>query len=68
MNNTNGFQVGDISVIQIFVQLCDGFVHSFAKKVDLCGYAGGLGHTDLAGTGSLHGRCGDLCFIDQFKV
>ena len=40
MNNTDRFQMSDISIIQIFVKLCNCFIYRFAKQVDLCGYMG----------------------------
>ena len=40
MNNTDRFQMSDISIIQIFVKLCNCFIYRFAKQVDFCGYMG----------------------------
>ena len=40
MDNTDSFQMSDISIIQIFVKLCNSFIYRFAKQVDLCGYMG----------------------------
>ena len=40
VNNADGFHVCDVGVIQIFVQLCNCFVHGFSQKIDLCGNAG----------------------------
>ena len=68
VNDTDGFHVCDIGVIQIFIQLCNCLIYGFSEKIDLCGNAGCLGHTDLSGAGTLHGRSGDHRLVHKLQI
>ena len=57
-----------IGVIQIFIQLCNCLIYGFSEKIDLCGNAGCLGHTDLSGAGTLHGRSGDHRLVHKLQI
>ena len=51
VNDSYCFEMCDICIIQIFVQLCNRLVNGFAEKVDLGGDACRFGHADLSGSG-----------------
>ena len=40
VNDTDGFQMGDISVIQLFVKFRNCLVYGLAEQVNLGGYMG----------------------------
>lgn len=49
VHDADGFQMGKIGVVQVFIQLCDGLVGGQTQKVDLRGDGRGFPKT--------HGTC-----------
>ena len=60
--------MGQISVIQVFIQFCNGFIYRTSQKVDLGGHGEGLGHFQLAGVGTLQGRCCNSLFFYRYEI
>ena len=72
VDNPDTGKMGQIGIIQIFVQLVYGLVHRLAQQIDLRGDGHGLGHLQLAGASGTAagdpGGGGDGAFIDQDQI
>ena len=68
MDDANGFEMSQISIIKIFVEFSNSLIHGFTKKVDFGRNAGGFGHTDLSGSCAGKRRCCNYRFINKFQV
>ena len=61
--------MGQIGVVQIFVQLRKGLVHGLSQKIDLRGNGKGLGHAELSGAGPLRAAGGvAVLFLHQDQI
>ena len=68
MNDSYMIQMSQISIIQIFVQFCNGFVNGFAQKINFCPDRSGFIHFDLSGSGAAKGRAGNDRFIQKLQI
>ncbi len=60
--------MGQVGVIQIFVQLGKRLIHRPAKQIDLRGNGIGLGHLQFAGRRPLHLTGIDRLLLDQYQI
>ena len=61
--------MGQVGVVQIFVQLRKGLVHGLSQKIDLRGDGEGLGHAELSGAGPLRAAGGvAVLFLHQDQI
>ena len=71
VHHPDAWQMGQVGVVQVFVQKRQGLVHGLAQEVDLRGDGHGLGHLHLAGAVTaaaaleLGGGDGLLLDVDQ---
>ena len=60
--------VGQISIIEIFVQIDHGFINGFTDQIDGSIDMGRFIHLDLAGAGLIDHRCVDDFFVNWLQI
>ena len=60
--------MGEISVIEIFVEFGNRFIHRFSEQIDLGRNRGSLGKLRFSAACAGDGRAGDDSLVDQHKV
>ena len=60
--------MSQISVVQILIQFCYGFVYSFSKKINLCSHRSGFTHTDFSGSCFLKRWSGDHWLVNKLQI
>ena len=63
-----GRYMGEIGVIQVLVQMSDGFVHRHADQIDLGADEGGLGHFDLSASARRSFGLKRFCLSQIFQI
>ena len=68
VDNADTRQMGEISVIEIFVEFGNRFIHRFSEQIDLGRNRGSLGKLRFSAACAGDGRASDDSLVDQHKV